>query len=422
MLLHIQTFLLICIYLPSIALHYIVVWIDRTIGISLPFPRNIADLSKKQEWCIGELKKCGLIPANARVLAYKVTPLNQEIIFRSNAGVVEINFELNGEPKTVKCFAKFAPVSGTIWNRTIFNIQLNHIKETLFNRHFVMAGDAIPAPKVYYSETSFITGNLCLITELMDNCIEYQECAYESFPQHHLDLMLQGMASLHARYWNDQSPRMKNVLPIGDSTVHLFDTIVAFSWNKSARKILVKSWCRMNEHQTVLHGDSRIGNMMFPKSETEGRFVFIDWQAVRKGKAAFDLAYFLILSLKEEHSRQVEQRSIDTYYTHLVNNGISDYSKQEFEEDYRHACLCVLVLLSLPLLSGEASVEGQGALIFVFGMNVWRERLQSKFSNFDYQWLAKNYGLTETEGRNAIAEMLKVIELRLEKVVRENTK
>ena len=307
---------------------------------------------------------------------------------------------------------------GTVWNRTIFNLQMNHLKEAWFNKYFVNQDQAVAAPHVYYSAVSILTGNLCLITELMTDDIEYRECGYEQFPQEQLDLALDGLASLHAQYWGDQSPRMKHVTKIEDMTVQLFDSMVAGSWSVPARKVLVKSWCLMNQPQTVLHGDSRIGNMMFPGGPGRGRYVLIDWQAVRRGRAAFDLAYFLILSLISGHRREVEHTSIDTYYRLLLAKGVKGYSREDLEEDYRHACLCTLVLLSLPLLSGEASVEGLGAQIFAYGMGVWRERLRIRFEDFDYGWMAERYALTEQQSREAVADMLGVIERRLADTLR----
>ncbi|MBL8951407.1 MAG: phosphotransferase [Myxococcaceae bacterium] len=47
--------------------------------------------------------------------------------------------------------------------------------------------------------------------------------------------------------------------------------------------------------RSVLHGDARVGNMLFP-TVPRGRFVLFDWQAVRTGRAEFDVAYFLMLS------------------------------------------------------------------------------------------------------------------------------
>ncbi len=412
----IQAAILFVVYLIIIFGTSVIVWLDRKLKSALSFPRNLAELAAQEKWCIEELIKNKVLPADAEVKLYKVTPLNQEVIFRSDAGVIEISYTSGGENKVLKCFAKFAPTMGTVWNKAIFNMQLNHLKESFFNEYFLQPDKEIPAPSVYISKVSLVTGHLCLVTELMDDCMEYLETIRTPISDEHLELVMEGMAALHARYWNDTSERMKKVIPIQNSTVYLFDLMVTFNWSKAARKILVQSWCRMNEFQTVLHGDARIGNMMFPKATGEGRFVMIDWQAVRKGRAAYDLAYFLVLSLISGHRIIAEQKAIDSYYRHLVAKGVTGYTKEELEEDYRHACLCVLLLLSLPMLSGEVSVEGRAAEIFVWGMGVWRERMEVKFKDFDYKWMAERYQLSEQESREAVAEMLKVIDDRLKRI------
>lgn len=409
--LSIRIYLAWAICLPAAGVSFVIAWLDRRLRFPLGFPRDVQQLQQRKEWLIAELKKAGIIPTGAVIDTCEVTPLDPAIIFRSNAAIVNISYTHNRQLHTQKCFAKFAPTMGTVWNKTIFNMQLNHMKEGWFNQYFVNQ-DQLPAPRVFISKTSFITGNLCLVTELMTGDTEYRECAYERFPQEHLGLALDGLATLHARYWGDTSGRMQRVMAIQDIAVHLFDSMVAGSWSTPARKVLVKSWTRMNEPQTVLHGDSRIGNMMFPIAP-DGRYVLIDWQAVRKGRGAFDLAYFLILSLISSHRKEVEEPSKDQYYALLISKGVTGYSRDTFEEDYRHACLCVLVLLSLPMLSGEVSAEGLAALTFVYGMGVWRERMRLRFETFDYNWMAANYDITVQEAKDAVAEMLSVIEDRL---------
>ena len=409
------------IYLPIVGISYIVAWLDRTLRFPLSFPRDVTQLDARKPWLIAELKKNNALPSDAVIDSCEVKPLKQETIFRSNAGIINIQYTDGGQKKTLKCFAKFAPTMGTVWNRTIFNLQMNHIKEIWFNEYFLKVDTEVPAPVVYIARLSVLTGNLCLITEHMGDDIEYLEYPYKSFPQYHLDLALDGLASLHARYWGDTSKRMAHVLPIEDATVHFFDSMVAGRWSIPARKVLIDSWCLMNQRQTVLHGDSRIGNMMFPSAPGQGRYVLIDWQATRSGKAAFDLAYFLILSLISHHRQAVETESIDAYYRSLITKGVKNYSREDLEEDYRHACLCTLVLLALPMLSGEASVEGLGAQIFVFGMGIWRERLRMRFESFDYAWMADRYHITEQESRDAVREMLDVIESRLNRILVDNS-
>src|SRR5262249_23649634 len=147
--------------------------------------------------------------------------------------------------QTLKLFAKFAPTMGTVWNRAIFNLQLNHVKETLFNRAFVQPDPSLPAPRVFHAEMSFLTRHLCLITEFRSAGVEFQECPYTPPPPAQLDRAIEGLATLHARHWGESSARMKNVLPITDSTVLLFDSLVSRSWSPAARRILVESWRRM---------------------------------------------------------------------------------------------------------------------------------------------------------------------------------
>lgn len=398
------------VLLPAAAITWFIVWLDRKLKFKLPFPRDVQELAARKDWLVNELKKNKVIPTEAVVISYEVKELNPELIFRSNAGIIYLKHTADNIEHSLKCFAKFAPIMGTVWNRAIFNLQLNHIKEAEFNNYFVSADKALPAPKVYTAQVEPVSGNLCLVTEFMDGCREYE--VHQDFPQEHLDLALEGMAQLHALYWNNQDERMKKVHPIEDKVVYFMDSVVAGSWSTAARKILVQSWLLMNEEQTVLHGDSRIGNMMFPAGPN-GRYVLIDWQAVRKGKALYDIAYFLVLSLPTEHLQRVEEQSLKTYYNYLLAKGVTGYSYKQLQDDYKHACLCVLVLLSLPLLSGESSIEGEAVKIFSWGMNIWRERMQQYFKTFDYTWVSKEYGITETEASNAVAEMLKVIDDRL---------
>lgn len=400
------------IYLPVVGISYIVAWLDRMLRFPLSFPRDVDQLKERRDWLLSELKANAILPGEATIEDCVVTPLDRSNIFRSDAATIAIRYTVEGRQQTLRCFAKFAPGMGSVWNRNIFNLQLNHIKESWFNEYFIKQ-DAIPAPKVFISKVSAATGNLCLVTELMTGDTEYREAAYDILPQQHLDMALDGLATLHARYWGDTSARMKRVLPIDDTTVYFFDSIVAGSWSVPARKVLLKSWTLMNQPQTVLHGDARIGNMMFPIAP-EGRYVLIDWQATRQGRAAFDLAYFLMLSVISGHRKMVEETSKDQYHALLISKGVTGYSRADLEEDYRHACLCVLVLLSLPMLSGEVSVEGLAALIFVYGMGVWKERMRILFDDFDYAWMADRYGLTAQQSREAVTEMLGVIQKRLD--------
>ncbi|MCX6198018.1 MAG: hypothetical protein NTY88_02185 [Bacteroidetes bacterium] len=185
-------------YLPVVVSTCFIVWLDRKIKFRLSFPRDLDELAKKESWCIAELKTNGALANDAIVNSYQVIPLNQDQIFRSNAGIIEIHYTHEGKQKTLRCFAKFAPISGSVWNKAIFNLQLNHIKEIDFNYCFGdSASDLIP--KVFVAKLGLVTGTQCLITELMDDCIEFKEAEYENFTPAHLNMLLKGLATFHAR-------------------------------------------------------------------------------------------------------------------------------------------------------------------------------------------------------------------------------
>ncbi len=373
--------------IPMAIVGWLVAALDRLLRPKLSFPRDLGALAKQPDWVRRELKLEGDV---------RVEPLSKTVAFRSESGFLRVGSH--------EFFVKHAPKVGSVWNRAIFNLQLNAVKEVQFNGQLLAELEGLPAPRAYVAKVSAATGNLCLITERMTNAVEYREDA-PSLPLEHIDAAVDGLAALHTRCWGSKT---KRVMPISPGVVRWFSSLAGLTgWSPAARTLLVRSWERMNEPQTVLHGDARVGNMLFGS-----RFVLIDWQAVRFGRAAFDLAYFLLLSLNPEQRRAVQGRCLDRYRAAVPA------AAAELDDDFRHAWVCTLVLLSLPLLSGEASADADGAKVFVGGMGLWRERLRLAFDDFDFGWLARAYGVTEAEGRAAVAEMLAVIERRLAGIAR----
>lgn len=382
----------------------IISWLDSKIHFPLPFPRNLKELSQKREWLLKILKESGALPDNVEVYKYTITE-NTAIKFRSDSAIVEINYRLNGELNTFKCFAKFAPSKGSLWSKIVFILQLNHIKEAFFNKTFINNDEGVASPCNYYTNFSTLTGNICLIMEYIENFKQYDVKA-DNLSFSDLELALENLASLHAHFWKSTEERMKFIMLISDSTVYTFDSLVTHVWSNDTRNVFIQSWIRMNKFQTVIHGDARIGNMMFPIDKEHGRFVFIDWQAVRKGNPMFDLAYFLITTITIEHDEEREKQAKQRYYHYLTAKGVNDYTWSELEEDYKHACLCALGLICTPYLNLAASVEGEVKKIYSANIDIWMERLSIKFSSFDYQWMADRYQLTEQQSSNVINEML----------------
>ncbi|MDQ1521244.1 MAG: hypothetical protein QOI55_2317 [Actinomycetota bacterium] len=96
---------------------------------------------------------------------------------------------------------------------------------------------------------------------------------------------------------------------------------------------------------TLAHGDYRLDNMFFDGSE----LALCDWQLVCRARGPYDLAYFTTQSLTVEARREWEPDLIARYADGLAAHGVSGYSAEDIEHDYRVATLFCLVY---PVIAG----------------------------------------------------------------------
>ena len=93
---------------------------------------------------------------------------------------------------------------------------------------------------------------------------------------------------------------------------------------------------RMSKGQmTMIHGDAHFENMFFPRDASR-QVKLIDWQSWERGIPAYDLAYMMMFNTEGE------QEAMASYYEGLVAAGVSNYSRNRFEQDYRLSVLCCL--------------------------------------------------------------------------------
>lgn len=121
---------------------------------------------------------------------------------------------------------------------------------------------------------------------------------------------------------------------------------------------------------TLLHCDLRLDNVVFDGNDC----AFIDFQLVRRGPAAYDVAYFLSSALHEDASVAEEQALLEHYHAAL---NLADYPFDVFKRDYQRA-----VLIVLAGLAGSAAIDfsnERGANM----MAAWLRRLASRAVNID---------------------------------------
>jgi len=89
---------------------------------------------------------------------------------------------------------------------------------------------------------------------------------------------------------------------------------------------------------TLCHGDVKSGNIFYKKISTDiFEPYFIDWQYIANGKGVQDIVFFIIESFSIENIKEYVELFKQYYYIKLKENGIINYSKEEYYNDFKNA-------------------------------------------------------------------------------------
>lgn len=98
--------------------------------------------------------------------------------------------------------------------------------------------------------------------------------------------------------------------------------------------------------RTLVHGDAHVWNWMLPRGGVADTPKLIDWDGWHWGVGVWDLAYMMAVQWDREVRRRFENRLLDRYRAALVTSGVSGYSREALQDDYR---LAVLLHLRTPI-------------------------------------------------------------------------
>jgi len=129
--------------------------------------------------------------------------------------------------------------------------------------------------------------------------------------------------------------------------------------------------------ETLIHCDLRLDNIMFAGDEADPNVVVIDWQLVRRGSAAYDVAYFLSGAIKSDTDKDTIDDLLAHYHQSLVDAGVSGYSRENLELDYQRALL--LVLQTLTTIDQVDMGDGRGLEL----QKTWMRRLLARLRHVD---------------------------------------
>lgn len=367
-------------------------WLDRRFRFRKPFPRDPGELRARRAWCVEALRAAGAIPVGAEVTGFEVEDIKQSEAFRSRVASVRLTWSSSGGPDgRLALVAKFAPFAASLRDHAVYILQKNHLKEVGFCSQLA-ATPGVSAPRVFYARADSPSGHFCILMEHLD-ALEVPEA--DGCPPALAAGVVTTMAALHAAFWGRHERAPAAIALVPDTVIAWFASRLGGPHRALRARVLSAVWRHDSRPPTtVLHGDLRVGNVLFT-GEGRDRPVFIDWQAARKGKAAFDLAYFLVLSLEPEVRRAHAEALLDRYHAALTAHGVTDYPREALADDYRLAVPLVIAFASLPWMSGEASVTAANQTGLDAMAAAWSRRARAAAQDVDLGWLGGRLGIPE---------------------------
>ena len=226
-----------------------------------------------------------------------------------------------------------------------------------------LASDIEMAPRTYFSGFDSDSGTFCLITEdvsYMRPCDQIEGCTFEE-----ASAVTQDMAKFHSTFWTELPDERLNWVPAFDGGSGYFKRMHSVAWrrlersfdhvppglieaaHKVAPRVSEIKWRLSQSPVTLVHGDLRLDNVFLGDSSRRECMKLIDWQAIRLGRGMYDLAYFLSTSVPVDLRRTKQDELIAMYLESLSSNGVTEYTLEDCNEDFRWALLDIVTFVGV---------------------------------------------------------------------------
>jgi hypothetical protein len=250
--------------------------------------------------------------------------------------------------------------------------ELGRLGHTEVRFYSQLAPELTGLPKAYGTAFDPWTGRYVLVLEVLP-------AASCEFPDtlHPLSVDQAGsivelLANLHATFWgrlpeDGRGPLGWLYTPSGDVTSLLTGALMNTSIKRLADRtdIPLESGRFIADNyravaaivdtppHTVVHGDAHPGNVYF----RDGKAGLLDWQAVRRGHPARELAYTLITGLTPEDRRATQRDLLDDYRRALIAAGGPDLDRDDLWLRYRQGAQYAYVAALITAGMGGMQVE-----------------------------------------------------------------
>lgn len=258
-------------------------------------------------------------------------------------------------------------------------------KECWFYRHGA-ARTPLDVPKCYYSAVDDVVGESFLLLE--DLAPAQTGDWVDGISTEEAALALRAIARLHAAWWGTKpaaEPELARLIDNPQEAQNLVDQLYQHAWplflesaafeipgdvrQFGARligRIPAAEGLLDQSPQTLMHGDFRLGNMLFGTRGGEPVCWVVDWEDIFLWNGMFDVAWFLGGCLRVEDVAE-EEPLVRRYHQALTREGVDDYAWAQCYGDYRRAMLSAFVQGVLTATPSEMDDEYACDLAHVVG-------------------------------------------------------
>jgi len=322
---------------------------------ALSIPREISELDAS--WLTDALRRAGVL-TSGRVTRVDATPFAEGMGLLSRLLRLVVEYDAEASPAPTSFVAKIPTSSPENYELSVgFRF---YLRELDFYRHLPSEW-ATRIPKFFYGAAEPDGRSFVLLLEDLGRFRMGDQIRGADADE--VRAVFEAAAKMHATFWGRLESTHPDWLIDGRSPFHagLIETLyrsalptVLTNFAEFFPPVLRDAaerltnyvpifWEKMEEAPTtIVHGDLRLDNVLFDGPASASALAFVDFQICSRGKAGFDIGYFLSQSVEPEVRRAFGSDLVRIYHRALEANGVV-YDFESLDRDVRRAVVFCLV-------------------------------------------------------------------------------
>jgi Phosphotransferase enzyme family len=326
------------------------------------------------EWMTGALRRAGAI-RRTKVVEMTCKPVGNGLVGDSYRFALAYDENEHDAPASV--IGKFPAADPD--SRRSGSAHLLYLREVSFYRELAHTLP-IHTPRPFVAEIDPETDDFILILEDLAPFRQVDQLAGCSLED--ARTVLAEAAALHAPRWGDPTLQSLDWLAArparGSTAVNETLPAIIRLFKDRYRGVLEPEYlalveklpegmARSREDQssprTVQHADFRLDNVLFDVRGGARPMATLDWQTLRIGPGAMDVAYFLSAGIDPTERRQHESDLVRFYHCELIRRGVRNYDWDHCWHDYRRQTLHGILMGVFSALSVARTERGDALFL-----------------------------------------------------------